>query len=346
MRLAERARARELVDDLQQRLVERLQQAARARGEPASFERVVWLRDEGRHGGGVRYQAAPVPGGAFDRASVNVSGVHYDDLPDKRLDSATAFSSIVHPAHPRAPSVHLHVSWTCLRDGAGYWRVMADLNPCLPSDAQVDRFERALEQAAGELYDEAAEQGDKYFWIEALGRHRGASHFYLEGYDTGDWEDDRDLAADVTEAAIDTYGTLLEASPTEPIREEDRDKQLAYHTLYLFQVLTLDRGTTAGLLVHRDNDVGILGSLPSRVDPGLLASWGERLAAPQDSLARGIVDILGGPQEGSATVDEPIKRALADHLREHYRAHPEALAMQASGNLTSGTPPPTVDNHQ
>ena len=44
-----------------------------------------------------------------------------------------------------------------------------------------------------------------------------------------------------------------------------RKKQLAYHTRYFYQVLLLDRGTTAGLLVHDDNDVGTLGSLPGQV---------------------------------------------------------------------------------
>ena len=36
------------------------------------------------------------------------------------------------------------------------------------------------------------------------------------------------------------------------------------HSLF-FQVLTLDRGTTHGLLAHGDNDVGTLGSLPNFV---------------------------------------------------------------------------------
>jgi len=35
---------------------------------------------------------------------------------------------------------------------------------------------------------------------------------------------------------------------------------------------TADRGTTSGLLVHDENDVGILGSLPSHVDKKLLES--------------------------------------------------------------------------
>ena len=78
-----------------------------------------------------------------------------------------------------------------------------------------------------------------------------------------------------------------------PVLDEATAQQLAYHTLYFFQVLTLDRGTTSGLLVHDQNDLGIMGSLPAWVD------------------------------------------------RAHYRAHPEAVALQAAGDVV----PPTVATH-
>ena len=38
---------------------------------------VEWLRDEGQHGGGVRYQKIDTE--LFNRVTVNVSGVHYED---------------------------------------------------------------------------------------------------------------------------------------------------------------------------------------------------------------------------------------------------------------------------
>lgn len=323
------ARAAELVTSLQGRLVRRLEAVG-----GSAFAPVEWLRDEGRHGGGVRYVAT---GAAFNRASVNVSVVHYDDLPDRKLASATALSSIVHPDNPHGPSIHLHVSHTELRGGEGYWRVMADLNPSIDREPARVRFEAALKGAAGELYEPARAQGDRYFYIPSLGRHRGVSHFYLEGHDSGDFEADLALARRVAEAAIDTYAGILAEGVAEDVSEADRARQLAYHTLYLFQVLTLDRGTTSGLLIHGDNDVGILGSLPARVDRDLLASWVPRTAAPQDALLRRIVDVLG-----SGCVDDAEKQALADVVRSHYRAHPEALALQASGDIV----PPTVDNHR
>lgn len=334
------AQALTLVEALQQRFATKLEAVGRAHGDDRPFESVEWLRDEGTHGGGMRRATGDTP--VFDRASVNVSQVHYDDQPDKRLGSATALSTIIHPRNPHAPSVHMHISWTEMRDGSGYWRVMADLNPSIPHEPDTRAFERMLRQAAPEPYESAAAQGDRYFYIPALERHRGVCHFYLEGYRTDDPAADEALARRVGEATIDHYCDLLaraiEAHP-DPT-PDDLARQRSYHTLYLFQVLTLDRGTTSGLLVHDQNDVGIMGSLPSHVDRSRLASWRDRMPAPQEQLLDAIVAAL--PDQSPSPVSVQAKRALAQAVREHYRAHSEALSLQASGDVI----PPTVANHQ
>jgi len=316
-----------LVQALQRRMVE-----AHA---PEVFGEQHWLRDDGRHGGGNRRSIADTA--AFDRASVNVSQVHYDDEPNKRLSSATALSTIIHPRHPRAPSVHAHVSWTEMRDGSGYWRIMADLNPAIADGAAKERFTSALRAAAPAVYDQAARQGDNYFFIPALDRHRGVAHFYLEQYATGDAAADAALAARVGEAAIDTYAAIVADAPRSAPSADEKQQQLAYHTLYLFQVLTLDRGTTSGLLVHDQNDVGILGSLPSHVDRALLAAWRARVPAPVDTLVDRILEALP-----TGVVDDEAKRKLAAVVRAFYVANPAALELQARGDVI----PPTVANHR
>lgn len=330
--------ALQLVTDLQRRMVLAQENVARERGEPDRFGEVTWERDGGRHGGGTRWAIANTA--VFDRASVNVSQVHYDDEPAKRLSSATALSTIIHPRHPHAPSVHIHVSWTEMRDGNGYWRVMADLNPAIPDAAATARFIAALRDAAPAVFDAAARQGDTYFTIPALARHRGVAHFYLEEYATADRDADAALARAVGEAAIDTHALVVaDALRTHGAPSaEERAAQLAYHTLYLFQVLTLDRGTTSGLLVHDQNDVGILGSLPSRVDRALLAQWATRVEAPVDALVASIVSAV--PDDG--TIDDEVKRVLAATVRAFYTANPQALELQARGEVL----PPTVANHR
>jgi len=321
-----------LVQSLQQHFVQSLEAWS-----GVEFSSTEWFRDEGQHGGGVRHGIGA--GRLLGRASVNGSQVQYEDDPSRPLRSASALSAIVHPAHPHAPSAHIHISWTEMKAGPGYWRIMADLNPALVNDRHTDRFADALRQAAPTEFAAAVEQGDRYFFIPALQRHRGVVHFYLEQYASNDFTADLDLARRVGKSAVDGYMALLhEGLP--PATENDRALQLAYHTLYFFQVLTLDRGTTAGLLVHDQNDIGILGSLPPRINRELLASWAAKMTSPQDQLLSGILAVL--PEEDICCIEDDIKQRLADALRSHYRRHPEALKLQASGLVV----PPTIDNHE
>ena len=327
-----------LVEELQSYFVSKLNDISHTFGEAKDFEALEWFRDEGKHGGGVRYEARDFT--IFNRASVNVSQVHYDDE-HKKLSSASAISTIIHPHNPHLPSMHMHISWTEMRDGSGYWRIMADLNPSLKNDVFQRDFEIALDRAAGDYYEEGEEQGDRYFYIPALERTRGISHFYLENFNTGDFEKDSIFAEKMGKTVIDAYiGIIVQATQHyTTYTAEEKATQLDYHTLYLFQVLTLDRGTTSGLLIHDQNDVGIMGSIPSHIDRTLLESWKTLMSHPQDELVQALLDVL--PQEVPTPVDIETKKALANAVRAHYKKFPEALAMQASGNII----PKTVDNH-
>jgi len=301
------------------------------------FKRISWLRDGGRHGGGSRLTDAAAV--FYNRASLNVSQVHYDDQPTKPLGSATALSCIVHPDHPLLPSLHMHISWTEMKTGTGYWRLMADLNPAIPDEADRVLFEKTLRGCTGNLFETGKSQGETYFYIPALRRHRGISHFYLEQHQSPDADTDRELAQNFGNSVTRCYGDLLgdkqlpEGTPT----SEQKSSQLAYHTLYLFQVLTLDRGTTSGLLVHDQNDLGILASLPAQIDPELLISWIPLMEKPRDELLRAIVDAI--PANGS--IGDTQKILLCQVVRQFYKKYPQCLDQQAKGF----TVPRTVANH-
>ena len=332
--------AHQLVSSLQQRFVANLEQVSQELKLAQTFSPVEWVRDEGNHGGGIRFETAD--GAMIGRGSVNVSQVHYDDLPEKKLGSASAISTIIHPVNPTSPSVHIHISWTEMKDGKGYWRIMADLNPAMETPAATQQFFDALQNAAPEQFEHAVQQGEKYFFIPVLNRHRGVAHFYLEQYCTDDVDADFQLAKSVGEAAIDTYSQILKESLLQaaPATEEQKERQLAYHTLYFFQVLTLDRGTTTGLMIHNQNDVGIMGSLPAYVDRALLQNWISLMQTPQNQLLEQLIAAL--PESNPALVDTNTKEKLAQAVRSHYQKHPEAFEMQASGGII----PPTVNNHQ
>ena len=327
-----------LVRGLQSAFVCGLESVSADAGCALQFEKAEWLRDGGAHGGGDRFFTANKQ--VFNRASVNVSQIHYHDLPGKALASATAISTIIHPQNPHAPSMHMHISWTEMKNGNSYWRVMADLNPGIVYEEDRAVFERALQEAAPDHYVEGVEQGEKYFYIPALEKHRGVVHFYLEGYDSGDFHQDECLARSVGDGVIRAYLLVLTnaLSQRAEVTDSHRQKQLAYHTLYFFQVLTLDRGTTSGLLVHDQNDLGIMGSLPARVDRELLASWDEKMHSSQNELLRKLLDSV--PRSGMIT--DVVRLQLAAVVREHYRKHPQTLEMQASGKVI----PPTVENHR
>ena len=334
---------------LQERFRAGLDELSSRFADQSSLVKSSWLRDEGLHGGGWRW--GNVDSGILNRGSLNISTVHYDDLLDKRLSSATALSCIVHPQEPRVPSLHTHISWTELRNGeGGGWRLMADLNPSYLIEEDRESFTTEIDKALIPLSEywlhHAKSQGDRYFWIPALNRHRGVAHYYVEQWKTDHFESDLSKAMMFGESVIDIYLKIVNRAllrPGSELPEATLSRQIEYHSLYFLQVLTLDRGTSSGLLVHRQNDEGIMGSLPQRVDRRLLRSWVSLLPKPQDLLLAKLCDTLTAPLGGSeiCTLDSETRVALAQVVREHYRAFPEALALQARGDIL----PPTVANH-
>ena len=284
-----------------------------------SFSKVPWLRDEGLHGGGERFEATSNV--IFNRASVNVSQIQYQDNPDKAFISATALSTIVHPQHPLAPSIHIHVSWSELKNGQCYWRLMADLNPAIEDSLDTQTFNEMLRQTSGQYFNSGIKQGEEYFYIPALKKHRGVSHFYLEGF-TGDETTSDMFAINFAKQAIDCYVGILtdKLSHLAPPNDYQLQQQLDYHTLYFYQVLTLDKGTTAGLLIHDQNDVGTLGSLPAYINSYLLASWAQQSPAPKNKLVNALVDIL--PKQKTAHINTQVKINIAKVIRQHYTNNP------------------------
>jgi coproporphyrinogen III oxidase len=326
-----------LVRSLQKRFVDKLDELSAKLGENKKFKEVIWLRENGTCGGGSRFEARDEV--LFNTASVNVSQVHYDEIPNKNLQSATAISTIIHPKNPNVPSIHIHISLTALRDGNSYWRVMADLNPSIKNDEDKKIFDDCLEEISKENYEEGKKQGEKYFFIPSLNRHRGVSHFYLENYKTEDKQRDSSFALEFGKAVIDTYIDIIANAfkTRQTFSVQDIKKQLDYHTLYLFQVLTLDRGTTSGLLIHNQNDIGIMGSLPKFINKKLLESWIIKMQTPQDELLKNIINNI----DNNGVINTQTKEKLAQIVRNHYKCYPDALKYQASGTVI----PNTVNNH-
>ena len=272
-----------------------------------------------------------------------MSQVQYEYDPKKTMSSATAISTIVHPKDPHAPSMHMHISWTEMKGGQGYWRIMGDLNPSLPNAEDQALFETAFrESVPPELLAYGTEQGARYFYIPALNRHRGVTHFYLEEFNSGNFSNDLDMARRFGRKVIEAYASITNRilSEQKPVTPEELKLQRDYHTIYFLQVLTLDRGTTSGLLVHDENDIGILGSLPAYVDTKLLESFVTKLPPLQQKLLTSLLGVL--PEGKDSAIDDSTKVKLAHVTRQFYQRYPEAQELLARAEKL----PPTQKNHQ
>jgi len=314
-----------MLSNAQSYFVSKLSYLCKKQSLPEQFIGIEWLRDNGSHGGGIRFEA-PI-NSIFNQASVNVSQIQYENNHDKKFISATALSTIIHPVNPLSPSVHIHVSWTELRSGKNYWRLMADLNPAINNESDTKKFNQSLQKISGKYYQQAKKQGDEYFYIPTLQAHRGASHFYLEGFNPEE-SDGLEFAKQFIHNVIDNYIAILShhlSQSTIPVTEEQKQAQLDYHTLYFYQVLTLDRGTTAGLLAHNQNDVGTLGSLPRFVNRNLLLTWAEKTPPPRNKLVNALIATLpefnNSRQASEITTD--VKINIAQAIRTHYQIHPQ-----------------------
>ncbi len=255
----------------------------------------------------------------------------------------------------------MHISFTELKSGRNYWRLMADLNPSAFPGVQAAWAQGLKQQFLGALvenvrpllgddvYIEALNEGERYFYIPALERHRGVAHFYLEAFTHKDFEHEKQLAHVFGTTVINIYTEILkqQLALSVEVTDTERLRQLNYHTLYFFQVLTLDRGTTSGLLIHSQNDRGVLGSLPSHVNVRLLENWVAQMPETHKHLLSDLIAVLRQePVEHRLNtevilVSEDAKLMLADAVRKHYAQYPENLALQAAGKVV----PPTVANH-
>ena len=291
----------------------------------------MWFRNKGKNGGGERLNFPAA--NHLMSASINVSQVHYQKSENKNISSATALSSIIHPSHPIMPSLHMHISLMTKFDNRYYWRIMADLNPSIPNREDTDVFNDMLRKIAPNYVDKSFEVGNKYFYIPALDRCRGVSHFYLENHKTDNFDEDLRFAELFGMHVITTYLGIINSKKNnlKPVISNEKNIQLAYHTLYFFQVLLLDRGTTVGLLSHNENDLGILSSLPKFIDKNLLLSWVSRLPSPQDLLIERLIKVM--PNTGVIEINTTLKNIFATIIREFYLEYPNAKEMQAESPI-------------
>ncbi|MDQ7047359.1 MAG: coproporphyrinogen III oxidase, partial [Sulfurovum sp.] len=308
-----------LFSGLQVYFVSKLNALALQFGEGKSTKSVSWDCDKGKHGEGKHYEARDKS--LFNQASVAVSHIHYEDNKNKVLEYLLAFSSTIHPENPHVPSLHLSMSREKLKGHKACWKLVADFNPSILNEASLDQniFLHTLEKSAGNFYEEGIDKGNSYFYIDEVDRYRGVSHYYLEDYRGRNFEEEKLFILALYESLIECYLDIVSAKlrlhPSYTL--EKKEEQLAYHTLYLFQVLIQDRDTRVALLECDKNDLGVLASLPSEINRDILSLWGEKMTDTQNLLLKKILKVL--PKVVPTPIDDKCKKKLANTLRKHYK---------------------------
>jgi len=338
---------------LQRHFLSSLDKISVGKVEPG-WQAISWERDGGEHGGGNRYQKLNTP--LFQNASVNFSAVHFEDKKKYPIDCATALSVILHPHNPYAPSLHFHISYVEPKGKtrAPYWRMIVDLNPSMPlkSLSYANLFESVMKRVVvdsmsepsrgkrprvnvEQFFKHAVDFGNKYFYIPSLRKHRGVFHFFAPYVSLENVPTPKAFARKMGDEMIETYVKIvqseLEDHEHSTLTEDDFEKQLLYHTMYFMQVMTLDRGTTHGILAHDQNDIGTLGSLPNFIDCEQLRLWATLLESPQCELLEQATAVL---ERTGGHIDDQCRKSLAAVIRRHFKKYgSQASQQQAEFNV-------------
>lgn len=261
---------------------------------------------------------------------------------------------------PTSPGGEAQRKWRLMAD-------LNPSNPSTSGRVDATLFNRAAERALPDAEERALARraGDRYFQIPALGRRRGIAHLYLEqstrepGDATGEGcksspslchrIDLCEKAHTFCEAMIGGYLEMIRAGirervvadrPADILDPQDsehslvfgsrfeRDMQSYYHSLYIMQVLLLDRGTSVGLMAHKDNAVGVLKSLPSTFSLPAAAAIAGKFRGSLGGLADRVIRVLKSAKDPGRITDRD-RRELASVVREYFLRRPGILGLQA-----------------
>jgi coproporphyrinogen III oxidase len=240
-----------------------------------------WQRQEGG-GGRTRVLAE---GALFEKAGVNFSHVHGDDLPSSatahrpelagRSFQALGVSLVIHPYNPFIPTSHANVRFFIAEkegeDPIWWFGGGFDLTPYYGQKEDCKHWHQTAQQACtpfgDDIYPRYKKWCDDYFYLKHREEQRGIGGLFFD--DLNEWSFNKcfSFMQSVGDHYIPAYLPIVEKRKDMPYTEAQRDFQLYRRGRYVEFNLVYDRGTLFGLQSGGRTE-SILMSLPP------LVKWG------------------------------------------------------------------------
>lgn len=263
-----------------------------------------WEREQG--GGG---RSRVLEGGrVFEKAGVNFSHVHGDQLPGSataarpelagRSFEALGVSLVIHPLNPYVPTSHANVRFFIAEKpgedpvwwfGGGY-----DLTPYYGFEEDAVHWHRTAkttcEPFGEDVYPRYKQWCDEYFYLKHRNEPRGIGGLFFD--DLNAWGFDKSFAfmQAVGNSYLDAYLPIVEKRRDRPFGDKERDFQLYRRGRYVEFNLVYDRGTLFGLQSGGRTE-SILMSLPP------LVTWRYDWQPEPGSAEAELYDIFLKPQD-------------------------------------------------
>jgi coproporphyrinogen III oxidase len=256
-----------------------LVQAFEAIDGEGEFQAFSWQRP----GGGGGTARVLEEGRVFERAGVNVSAVHGQEVPASLVQEhpgtegrpyfATGISMVLHPRNPYVPAFHANyryfeVGSETEETGVWWFGGGADMTPNYPFEEDVRHFHGSLKTFCDRhhpnYYPRFKETCDNYFYIRHRGEMRGVGGIFfdeLSPAERGVFEQDFAFVRDGIDSLSGCYLPIVERRSNTPYGERERRWQLYRRGRYVEFNLVYDRGTLFGLQT-RGNIEAILMSMP------------------------------------------------------------------------------------
>lgn len=278
--------------------------------ESKKFREDIWERPEG---GGGRTRVLE-NGAVFEKAGVNISGVH-GKLPDSMQKMfnvgevdffACGISLVIHPKNPMVPTVHANWRYFEMYDSSGkiidqWFGGGQDLTPYYLFEEDAIHFHQTCKTVCDEhdisFYPKFKQQCDSYFWNAHRNEARGIGGLffdYCKAENSMSMEKWYNFVTGIGNSFLSAYVPIVEKRMHMNYSDENRNWQEIRRGRYVEFNLVHDKGTLFGLKTNGRIE-SILMSLPPVVQ------WVYDHHPESDSQEAKLLEVLAQPRQWLVT---------------------------------------------